>query len=585
MTSRAFSSCSALTLTVALALPLGSWSQDPPKPAPAPGPYIEAVTPCGVQRGTTVELELSGKELSNPIAVWTSFVGKVTVPTDRDNGKAGGKVRIAVEIPKDAPLGFAALRLSTGHGISNLKLICVDELPPMAEVETNQNKSTPQAVNVPCAVSGRITAEKSDYYQITARSGERVSFDIIGRRLGSGFDPQITLIDPRSQKELAYSNDSPGLQTDARLTYTFKDAGDYLLEIRDSQWRGGPEYSYWLRIGDFPCATTPLPLAAKRGMQVVVNFAGPNVVGALPAEVLMSAEAEGVWVAPRFANGIAGWPVPIAASDFDDVVEYEPNNDPTKANRVPLPVGISAQFHEKNDIDHFVFTAKKGQRWIIRVQSHELHSPSEVVMTLKDSKGKQVSASNPQDEPRLDFKPSADGDYTLSIEHLLYWGGPDETYRLTIAPFAPGFDVNLGIDRFDIPPGGYALLPIQDVVRRDFSGPIAIKIVEPSGIRGQVNIPASDSSKRRSGGGGEGEAAQEDGGEDGTGPRGGKIIRCSSPRTRWRSRVHPVLSSKESQPSMVSKLPCRGLCAGRLVEALPICRFRRANCTGIQWSA
>jgi len=41
-------------------------------------------------------------------------------------------------------------------------------------------------------------------------------------------------------EENAYSNDAPGLQTDARLTYTFAEAGEYILSIRDVMYRGGP---------------------------------------------------------------------------------------------------------------------------------------------------------------------------------------------------------------------------------------------------------------------------------------------------------------------------------------------------------
>src|SRR5207244_7615655 len=106
--------------------------------------------------------------------------------------------------------------------------------------------TTAQAVPVPCVVVGRADAEVSDYYKITVKAGERVSFEILGRRLGSAFDPQIQLYDAKSGRELpgGHSNDAPGLQTDPRLTYTFKDAGDYLVEVRDVLYRGGADFFY-----------------------------------------------------------------------------------------------------------------------------------------------------------------------------------------------------------------------------------------------------------------------------------------------------------------------------------------------------
>jgi hypothetical protein len=498
-----------------IAFALAAGGQEPPQPPPPTGPNMTAVTPCVLQPGSTTELTLSGSNLTDPVSVWASFAAKITIPTDKDNGKDGKTLRVLIEVPKDTPLGYQALRVATARGVTNLRIICIDELPIVHEAESNQNRSTPQVLSAPCVVCAKVAVEKSDFYLITAKADERMSFEVIGRRLGNPFDPQISLIDSRTGKELAYSNDSPGLQTDARLTYTFKEAGNYLLEIRDVQWRGGPEFAYCLRVGDFPCATTPLPMMAKKGTRTLINFAGPHVEGVAPVEVAMPKDTEVVSVVPRFANGVAGWPVALTAGDFDEIVEYEPNNDAAKANRVPLPVGITARFAAKNDIDHFVFSAKKGQRWIIQIQTHELHSPTEVLMTLKDAKGKQVSVSNPQGEPRIDFNASADGDYTLSVEHLLYWGGPDESYRLTIERSAPGFELVLGTDRLELPPSGYALLPIQNIVRRNYNGPIDVSVVGPDGLTGRITIPAASDTTRRTPPEAGAEAAEDGGAEDG----------------------------------------------------------------------
>src|SRR5262249_26433063 len=155
----------------------------------------------------------------------------------------------------------------------------------------------------------------------------------------------------------------------------------------------------------------------------------------------------------KAANGLYGWPVALAVSDFDQIMELEPNNEPAKANRVTIPCGITGRFLEKGDIDHYVFAAKKGQRLLIEAHTHELYSPTEVYMVLKDTKGAQAAASNPAQGARIDFNPPADGDYTLAVEHLHYWGGPAEAYWLTLAPYEPGFDLSLGLDRWDVAPG------------------------------------------------------------------------------------------------------------------------------------
>jgi hypothetical protein len=488
---------SPLIASVLLLGTCGSALCQPPPPTPPnpQAPVLNMPMPLGIQRGTNLELTVTGTNLADPTALWTSFPAKATFPTDNNNGKDPAKLRVKLDVPADAPIGFHAIRLATARGMSNFRLFCVDDLPQVVEAATNRDKATPQTLTIPSVVAGHIDAEKSSYYQISVKAGQRVSIEVIGRRLGSAFDPEIRVLIPKTGKELTYSNDSPGLQTDCRLTYTFKDAGDYLIEIRDVAHKGGADFFYRLRVGDFPCATTPVPMAAKRGSKVSVNFAGPNVEGVAAVEVTAPTDpaVKSVSVAPKGPNGLYGWPVELLLSDFDEAVEQEPNNELAKANRVSVPGGITGRFAEKNDLDYFVFTAKKGERIILDGQTAELHSPALLYMVLKDAKGAEVAKSNPQANPpldqRIDFTPQADGEYYLEVQHLNYVGGPDQTYRITVTPHEPGFDLALGIDRLDAAQGGTAATPIF-VTRRDYPGPIEVTVVGPHGITGQVTIPA-----------------------------------------------------------------------------------------------
>ncbi len=43
--------------------------------------------------------------------------------------------------------------------------------------------------------------------------------------------------------------------------------------------RGGAEFFYRIRIGDFPLASTALPMGIKRGAKAKIEFAGPAVDG------------------------------------------------------------------------------------------------------------------------------------------------------------------------------------------------------------------------------------------------------------------------------------------------------------------
>src|SRR5206468_3646317 len=103
-------------------------------------------------------------------------------------------------------------------------------------------------------------------------------------------------------------------------SYHFAEAGEYLVEIRDTTYRGGDEFWYRLRIGDFPCATSPLPMAVKRGTKTAVSFAGPYVDAVWPEVVDAPADpaAEVVWIAPRGTSGLRGWPIALALSEHHE---------------------------------------------------------------------------------------------------------------------------------------------------------------------------------------------------------------------------------------------------------------------------
>ncbi len=469
--------------------------QPPPAVQPNPqAPTIAAPFPMGMQRGTALDLTLTGANLADPVQVLTSFPGKVSFPGE--GVKDAGKLAVRLEAPKDAPLGWHTIRVATRRGVSNFRLFCIDDLPQVLEKDNNHKLADAQSIPISCVVCGRVDAEQTDYFKVSLPAGQRLSFEVLGRRLGSGLDPQLSLLDAKTGRQLAFSDDSPGQGKDPRLTYVFKEAGEYAIELRDVRYQGGADWYYRLRIGDFPSATTPVPLAAKRGSTVKVQFAGPSVDGVPPLTVTVpkEAEVEVVWLTPKRPSGEPGWPVALMATDLDEGLEAEPNDEPVKANRVNVPGAVSGRLQRKGDLDHLVFAAKKDQRYLIEAQTQEFHSPTSVYLVLKDAKGAQVAASNPANDPaRIDFTASADGDLTLAVEHLHYWGGPEESYRITLLTPEPGFTLSAAIDRVDVPQGGQGLIPVQ-VTRRDYNGPIELQVTGPAGITGAAVIPEGKTS-------------------------------------------------------------------------------------------
>ncbi len=467
-----------IAFIVVLAIPDSSCGQAKPG---VRGPTINPLSPPGMTRGGSVELVVTGTNLANPTGVSVGPGARASIATEDKKGQDTA-VKVRIEMPADAPIGWYPFRLATAQGVSNLRLFCVDDLPSLNSTGKNRDKESAQALPVPSVVSGTVAAEQGDYYKITAKAGQRVSCDCLSRRLGSVMDAQLTIYDAKTLRELAYDNDSPGCQTDPRIRYTFKHDGDYLIEIKDVQNRGGADYFYRLRVGDFPLATTPLPMAARRGSKAKVHFAGPAAADVPPVEVAIPDDlaVKMVWVAPRGANGLYGWPVPLAVSDHDEALEQEPNSAPGSANRIAVPGGITGRFLHGGETDNYVFAGKKGQKLAVEAHTLEFGSPTLVYLVVKHPKtGAELAKSTPQAAPpgdqRLEFTPGEDADFLLEAQHLYFAGGPSETYRLTIRPVAPTYDLTLSSDRIDVPAGGAAWIPVQ-AVRKGYSGPIELVV-------------------------------------------------------------------------------------------------------------
>ena len=471
-----------------------------PKPLvvpPAPqAPTLTTPVTLGTKPGASLELVLSGTNLNDPTAVILSCPGKIAiVPEAKDAKPDPAKVKVKIDLAADAPLGLHTIRVATKQGVSNFRPFLVDDLPAVEEIATNRTKDTAQEVPAPCVVNARTDPETSDFFKVKVAAGQKLTFEVLARRIGSPLDPILVLHDAKTRRELIdlYADDTPGLQSDCRLTHTFKEAGEVLVEVRDTTYRGGPDFFYRLRIGDFPGATTAYPLAIQRGIETKVGFAGPGTQDILPVAVKGSTDpfVAAINVAPKRAAGASGWPLPVRLTDEPQIVEQEPNNTPDKANKLAVPGGVSARFLDKGDVDHFAIAGKKGQKLIVTALTYEVNSPAEVLIRVLDVKGAELARSNPAAATRFEFTPATDGDFILACEHLNYLFGPNEVYHLSVRPAAPDFEVSLVLDRCEAAAGGGTSVAVTNVVRfNGYAGPVDLSIAGNAALSGSVTVLA-----------------------------------------------------------------------------------------------
>ena len=457
---------------------------------PATFPNLTSNANIGTQRGKTVELTLTGTNLLEATGVWLSFPGKVTI----DEGqKDATKLKVKIDVPAATPIGVHSIRVATKAGVSNLRPFIVDELPEIAKKDGNDSREKALVVPTPCVVLGTVAAEKSDYYKFAVKAGETITIEALGRRLGSPIDPVIIFYDGKGQETAGlYADDTPGLQTDARVSYKSPSNSELIVEIRDTTFRGGAEYGYRLRIGNFPSATAANPLFVQAGKKTDVRFTGPDAANDKPVSVTANAIDSVLYVSAKGASGISGWPVPVQVSSIPESSEQEPNNEPSKANLLPVPGGVTAVFAEKNDIDHFRFQATKGKKLIVQALTFEVNAPTEVYMRILDAKGSEIAKSNPQQPtPRIEFTPPADGEFVVACEQTNFISGPNEVYHLSIRPVEPDFTITVGLDRVEAPLGTVGQVPIIGLAKLNgFNSPIELTWEGSEGASGKVTLPA-----------------------------------------------------------------------------------------------
>jgi hypothetical protein len=224
-----------------------------------------------------------------------------------------------------------------------------------------------------------------------------------------------------------------------------------------------------------------------------MGFAGPGMDLLPTAAVKVTSDPESVvtYAVPTGKGGVSGWPVPVRLSDHPELVEQEPNDTPAKANKLPVPGGISAKFGTPGDVDHFSFPGKKGQKLTVTALTYEVNAPTEVLIRILDAKGAEVAKSNPaQPGAKVEFTPPADGEFVAACEHLLSAHGPNEVYHLSVVPATPDFALTLALDRYEAPAGGGTAVALASITRLNgFNGPIELSIVGDGPVSGTATVP------------------------------------------------------------------------------------------------
>jgi len=459
--------------------------------AEPPQPLANWLFPAGGQRGKTVEVTVSGKELQGASGVRVSGPGvggkivQVVNPTT---------VKIAVEIAPNAEPGQRDLRIVTPGGVTNRLRFFIGELPELNETEPNTERTQAQKLEtLPVVVNGQVLERDRDCYRFAVKAGQVLVIRLEGRRVlpylpdtVPGFlDGCLTLFDAGGK--VVASADRFRFDPDPLLIYPVPEDGEYTLEVADILYRGRADFVYRLTVGAVPYLTHVFPLGAQRNTTAQVALFGAN----LPAPNLSFAvPADAPPVRPFLMPGVPNLNVvPFAAGDYPETGESEPNDAPAQANRVNVPVTVNGRIQKPGDVDHFIFSAQANQVLVMEVFARRLDSPLDAHLSLRNSQGGQLAEADEYQDPltplvmhhadaRVVYTFPAAGDYVIRIRDIELAGGEDYAYRLVIAPPKPDFFLYT--------------MPDNPRTGKGETAAVTVKAIRLDGFGGEINLAVQD---------------------------------------------------------------------------------------------
>ena len=219
---------------------------------------LERCEPAVIPSGATTEIRLHGGGLEG-VSLWTSFPAEV----ERIEEKAP-RFRISTK-----HVGAGALRVHSEHGVSNLVyLVIADGKQPLLASENKTTAAEAQKIEIPARVGGSSQNLGSHFFRFRGEKGQAVILRAESR--GSDFDGVLTLR-AEDGRRLVQADDSQVDGFNPRINFTVPENGDYVLELMDSQYRGGKAYQLFVEGLGEPNGLDPslvVPEADKGGEQL-----------------------------------------------------------------------------------------------------------------------------------------------------------------------------------------------------------------------------------------------------------------------------------------------------------------------------
>jgi len=447
----------------------------------AQAPEIGGLLPCGGPRGQVTTLRIDGKNLAGAkLFVDGRGVSVKSVQPSADSLTA------EVQVDSSASLGPHEVRVVTSKGVSNGSRFWVDLQPnrvlehPIREDEA----AVPLDGNAREVINGRIAAKAGrDRFQIEAVAGEMWSFECFAERIRSKLDPVLEIRDDRGVLiRLVEST----WENDPRFVHTFAKAGRYTLIVRDSEYNGGPNYTYRLTAGRQTFVTSFAPRGGQPGGSASLSLTLADksaCMATVPVPADPQASPESVcWAETRVGQSVLALPLlvgsePVSCASDTEAIQALP----------ALPAAVDGTFTRFPKAS-FRFHATSGAKYLFDLYGRRIGSRIDGQIRVLNSAGK-VAAENDDlsvltKDARVEFAPPAEGDYVIEVKNVEEVTGSDCYYRLRATRIVPDFRLAIATDRLVSPAGGTIAVPVTVERIGGFAGSVEIRVDGlPAGVK------------------------------------------------------------------------------------------------------
>ncbi len=440
--------------------------------AQAAAPVLGDLAPRGLRRGQATVLTLSGTGLGQ-----NGPEVRATLPGTLGPIKVLGPNQIQVEakIPGDAPVGFYSIQVRTADGLTSRLPVALGDLPERNEAEPNNLPSQAKAIALPVTISGSSPGSDRDFVRFQASRGQRITIEVEARRLGSGLEPVVTVLD-LAGKPLTSDADEIASQGDPRLVFVAPADGEYLAAIQDVRYAGQGNAFYRLKIGDFASADAMFPLGWRRGEPLDARWLGGSLTGEFRTSLTTPNDPTLTYTSINLpAPGPAGAsPFKLVLGDRPEAIEPE-----AKGPHPWIPGSVmNGRLGMKGEVDEYKLAVSPGQTLMFDVNAARLGSKLDGVIHVKKADGTVLGEADDGAgfDPQLTLGiPAGVTEVIVGVRDLLGRGGPAFPYRLTARPVSPDYQLLVNMPAITIPKGASVVVPVQ-VVRQGINDAIQLSI-------------------------------------------------------------------------------------------------------------